>query len=100
MLEHKIPNFGDIFQGYGDDPLGQLLGGSDIPKEVATLRMQSSKAVFSTGKPLSSRGLEAETRHPEISFQADPASSAFARAGRTTMSWLLKIGHALKNLVN
>ena len=99
MLEHKIPSFGDIFQANGDDPTWTT-GGSDIPKEVATLRMQSSKAVFSTGKPLSSRGLDAETRHPEISFQADPASSAFARAGRTMMSWLLKIGHALKNLVN
>lgn len=26
-------NFGGIFQGYGDDPLGQVLDGSDIPKE-------------------------------------------------------------------
>lgn len=33
MLENKNSNFGGIFQGYGDDPLGQLLDGSDIPKE-------------------------------------------------------------------
>lgn len=54
--------------------------------------------VLSTGKPLATRGLEA----PKSS--ADPAflgwsGSAFARAGRTTMSWLLKIGHALRNLM-
>lgn len=62
----KSVTFGGIFQGYGDDPLGQLLDGSDIPK-VATLGCSAQKPLRICSKD--NHNLQVSLPFPYVPFK-------------------------------